>query len=84
MPLFDFLCRDCGKFNEILISGSGDVPTCKSCGSHRLQKLISAHSSLSGPNRNRMPGTGDTACCGSAPTQADCAGPGSCCGKHPM
>jgi len=84
MPLFDFLCRGCGKSNEILISGSGDVPACKNCGSHRLQKLISAHSSLSGPSRNRVPGPGDTACCGSSPTQVDCAGPGSCCGKNPM
>jgi len=81
MPLFDFLCIDCGKPSEILITGSGDLPKCKNCGSHNLKKLLSAHSSLSGLNKDRMPGPGDTACCGSTPSQADCAGPGSCCGK---
>ena len=81
MPLFDFLCSDCGEINEILITTSSDQPECRYCGSLNLQKLISAHSSLSGANRSSFPGSGDTACCGSNPGQAGCAGPGSCCGK---
>ncbi len=32
--------------------------------------------------KNSMPGPGDTSCCGSAPSEAGCAGPGSCCGKN--
>ena len=84
MPLFDFLCMDCGETSELLIAGSGERPRCKTCGGHNLKKLLSAHSSLSGPNKNRMPGPGDTACCGLSPGQADCAGPGSCCGKRPV
>jgi hypothetical protein len=37
---------------------------------------------MSGPAKNSMPGIGDTACCGSSPGKAaNCAGPGSCCGK---
>jgi hypothetical protein len=47
-----------------------------------LKKLVSAHSSMSGPHKNRMPGLGDTSCCGSSPGEAGCAGPGSCCGKN--
>jgi hypothetical protein len=31
-----------------------------------------------------VPGPGDTACCGSSPDRASCAGPGSCCGKAPV
>ncbi len=82
MPLYDFKCEDCGEKNEILIIGTQDMPACKSCGSTNMTKLVSAHSSSSGPVRNNMPGPGDTACCGSAPGQAQgCAGPGSCCGK---
>jgi hypothetical protein len=47
-----------------------------------MTKLLSAHSSMSGPVKNRMPGPGDTACCGSSPGKAQgCAGPGSCCGR---
>jgi putative FmdB family regulatory protein len=82
MPLYEFKCEDCGKYNDILILGTSDTPACKSCGSKRMTKQISAHSSLSGPSKNSLPGPGDTACCGSSPGQAaGCAGPGSCCGR---
>jgi hypothetical protein len=37
---------------------------------------------MSGVAKNRMPGLGDTACCGKAPSEAGCAGPGSCCGRR--
>ncbi|MDM8515857.1 zinc ribbon domain-containing protein [Desulfobacterales bacterium HSG16] len=82
MPLFDYKCEDCGKSSEALIFGADDSPKCKFCGSNKMEKLLSAHSSLSGPFKSSMPGHGDTACCGSSPGQAaGCAGPGSCCGK---
>lgn len=81
MPLFDYHCVDCGQRSEILVTGSGRQPQCSACGSSNLRKLLSAHSSMSGPSKNRLPGPGDTACCGSNPSQAGCAGPGSCCGR---
>ncbi len=81
MPLFDYLCLDCGKSNEILITRSTDHPFCNSCGSGNLKKLLSPHSSMSGNAGSSLPGHGDTSCCGSVPTDAGCAGPGSCCGK---
>ncbi len=82
MPLYDYLCLDCGKTSEILITGSADIPRCTSCGGKSLKKLLSAHSSMSGRSKNSLPGLGDTACCGSSPgAGAGCAGPGSCCGK---
>jgi putative FmdB family regulatory protein len=82
LPLFDYLCLECGKSSEILITNSNDHPECGSCGSKKLQKLLSPHSSMSGPSKGLFPGPQDTACCGSAPGQAaGCAGPGSCCGK---
>jgi len=82
MPIFEYLCLDCGKTSEILIFGLDDSPQCGFCNSHHLKKLISAHSSMSGPLKNSMPGLGDTACCGLSPGEAGCAGPGSCCGKN--
>jgi putative FmdB family regulatory protein len=83
MPLFEYLCQDCGKLSEILVTSSATQPKCQACGSASLKKLLSAHSSLSGASRDRLPGLGDTACCGSAPgLAAGCAGPGSCCGKN--
>jgi len=82
MPIFEYLCLDCGNTSEILIFGSDDSPRCNSCNSDHLKKLLSAHSSVSGPFKNSMPGLGDTACCGSSPSDAGCAGPGSCCEKN--
>jgi len=81
MPLFEFLCLDCGQTTEILIAASDDRPQCGRCQSHNLKKLLSAPSSLTGATPHDLPGPGDTACCGSTPGHAGCAGPGSCCGK---
>lgn len=81
MPLFDFLCADCGKEFEILVSGSAEAVKCSYCGSLEIKKLLSAHSSFTGSKSHGMPGPGDTACCGSEPGHGGCAGPGSCCGK---
>jgi putative FmdB family regulatory protein len=83
MPIYEFECQECGKFSEIIVFGSADSPKCRYCGSQHMKKRLSAHSSMSGPSKNRMPGLGDTACCGSSPGHAaGCAGPGSCCGKN--
>ena len=83
MPIFEYECQDCGKSSEIIILGTADTPQCSNCGSRNMKKRLSAHSSMSGPLKSRMPGRGDTACCGSSPGEsAGCSGPGSCCGKN--
>lgn len=82
MPLFEYLCRDCGRVTESLILGPDDVARCQACQSENVSKLLSAHSPLSGRTSSRLPGPGDTACCGTSPAEAGCAGPGSCCGKR--
>ncbi|MBW2566199.1 MAG: zinc ribbon domain-containing protein [Deltaproteobacteria bacterium] len=81
MPIFEYLCLDCGERSEVLIVRSDEEAQCPACGTRKLKKLLSATSSVSGPAKNNLPGPGDTACCGSTPSQASCAGPGSCCGK---
>ena len=81
MPIYEYLCQDCGKTCELLVVGSSSDPACKSCGSTNLKKLLSAHAVLSEDAAARLPGAGDTTCCGSNPGQAGCSGPGSCCGK---
>ena len=83
MPLFEYLCQDCGQQSEILVTASTGQPGCQACGSKNLKKLLSAHASPSVGSSHRLPGPGDTACCGSEPGHAHgCAGPGSCCGKN--
>ncbi len=81
MPIYEFLCKSCGNVFEHLVFGTGEGTSCQKCGSPDLTKLLSASSSLSGANRDgRLPGAGDTRCCGSAPSSRGCV-PGSCCGK---
>ena len=82
MPLFDFLCTACGAVSEHLVFGDTPPKTCPSCQKGPLKKLMGAPSSLSGTPSTRLPGSGDTGCCGSAPGHTGCAGPGSCCGKQ--
>lgn len=84
MPLFDYLCLECGETSEILVSSADEHCKCAACGSLKTKKLLSAHASISGSAGQRIPGPGDTACCGSTPNHAGCAGPGSCCGKNPF
>jgi putative FmdB family regulatory protein len=81
MPIFDYLCEDCGEKCEILTTVSNEQPECSACGGRNLKKMISKPSSFTGGSASGFPGPGDTACCGSNPSEAGCAGPGSCCGK---
>lgn len=83
MPLYEYLCMECGQQSELLVSSASPSPACKACGSRNLKKLLSAHASPTVSTRDRLPGPGDTPCCGTSPEHAGCAGPGSCCGKMP-
>jgi putative FmdB family regulatory protein len=83
MPLYDYQCHNCGKVSEILImNGSNRRVVCPSCGAEKMERLMSATSSLTGKAAGGLPGPGDSTCCGSSPGQAGCAGPGSCCGRN--
>lgn len=81
MPLYDFVCEDCGKTSEMLVFSESETVKCPHCGGAKMSKCMSPTSSLTGRGGAGMPGPGDTACCGSAPGHGGCAGPGSCCGK---
>jgi putative FmdB family regulatory protein len=81
MPIYEYLCKNCGKTCEILMTSVTKQPECPWCASISLKKLLSAHAAISGSATSGLPGPGDTACCGASPSHASCAGPGSCCGK---
>ena len=81
MPIYDIKCQACGQTIEVLVAGSETTITCPDCGSPDTTKIMSATSSLTGRTGTNLPGPGDTACCGSHPGHAGCAGPGSCGGK---
>jgi putative FmdB family regulatory protein len=77
MPVYDFRCRECGKVTEILLrSESGKAICCTDCGSHDLERLMSA--SVSIKTGASEPGTtccGRTERCESPP----CSGDDGCC-----
>ena len=81
MPIYEVECQDCGRVSEVLVLGVDRTPACPACGSPDTRRLISPTSSLTGHQPRALPGPGDTTCCGRAPAEGSCAGPGSCCGK---
>ncbi|MBI5064067.1 MAG: zinc ribbon domain-containing protein [Desulfatitalea sp.] len=81
MPIFEIACNHCQFKGEVILVTQADGLRCPNCGSLETRKLMSATSSLTGKTPQRLPGPGDTACCGQSPSHAGCAGPGSCCGR---
>ncbi len=81
MPIYEIKCLDCGHSGEVLVFHSDQELCCPQCGSNRTERLMSTPSSLTGRERQAVPGPGDHSCCGSSPQEAGCQGPGSCCGK---
>jgi putative FmdB family regulatory protein len=41
MPLYDYQCRACGHRFEALVRAGSDAPTCPSCRSADLERLLS-------------------------------------------
>ncbi|MFO7956899.1 MAG: zinc ribbon domain-containing protein [Candidatus Brocadiia bacterium] len=56
MPLYEYICEDCGVTTEFLErSGSEDSHSCDECGSERMKKAFSgfaARSKTSRPTRS--------------------------------
>ena len=40
MPLFDFLCADCGRSCELLLRSPEERPACPHCASANLEKQL--------------------------------------------
>ena len=61
MPIYDFRCQDCGEVSELRVPSysASSTATCSSCGSHEVERLISAPSLL-----RSTANTPGTTCCG--------------------
>jgi len=81
MPIYEYLCGNCGERVEVLIrSGGSGAPGCPQCGSPLLEKLFSAPNVIS---QWGQPSGGGT-CCG---REERCAAPpcstGETCRRDP-
>lgn len=47
MPIYEYRCKECGATSEILIGlGKDEAIACQSCGSIKMEKILSAPSFL--------------------------------------
>lgn len=67
MPMYEYLCNNCGTVSEILTGVSRDEPeaACTDCGGTDLKLLISVSSFRVG-----RAGGGETTPCGAAPGES--------------
>lgn len=82
MPIYEIVCRDCGYRGETMTRSVDSPLVCPTCSGTGTEKQLSLPSSLTGRPASTHPGPNDRACCGNTPSQAGCAGPGSCCGNR--
>jgi putative FmdB family regulatory protein len=69
MPIYEYVCRDCGHQFEWLVRGE-EKPSCPSCGRERLTKQLSV------PAAHTAAAASGNTC----PVQESCGVP-NCCGK---
>jgi putative FmdB family regulatory protein len=73
MPIYEFVCEECGEtFEELILGGAIEGIKCPKCESEKVKKLMSACAFKSG---GKFVGSGSSAC-------ASCSG-GNCstCGQ---
>jgi putative FmdB family regulatory protein len=74
MPIYEYLCQDCGTKFEKLVRRVADAPetACPSCGQKHLKQEFStfaAHAGNDAPKSSGMP---------SCPSGGACSNPGMC------
>ncbi|MBN2311616.1 MAG: zinc ribbon domain-containing protein [Candidatus Hydrogenedentes bacterium] len=55
MPVFNYVCEDCGARNELLARG-GEAPPCPACGSTRMVKQASTFAPVGAGGAPARPG----------------------------
>lgn len=71
MPIFEYQCRNCGTKFEKIVSSSTATATCKSCGSPRVEKLLSVFAVVGAAHSTPSLETGPCGACG-APRRGMC------------
>ncbi|MGE3844687.1 MAG: zinc ribbon domain-containing protein [Vicinamibacterales bacterium] len=71
MPIFEYICRDCSRHFEALVS-NGKTPVCPGCQGTALDKQLSVFAVSTRATSTSAPMPGPCGSCG------DPRGPGSC------
>ena len=74
MPIYEYRCEDCQGEFELLVRG-GEQPECESCGSPRLERLLSvpaAHTASSSLRVSDGPRAGPGPCGGGGCGRPEC------------
>ena len=72
MPLYEYHCDKCGTdFEELVTSSSASSVVCRSCGSKRVNRLLSAFAVHGGESANAKAEPGPCGACG-APERGSC------------
>lgn len=58
MPIFEYLCEDCGSKFEKLVRHNGDGVQCPSCGQDHLKQEFSTFSAHAGGKKQAAPAPG--------------------------
>ena len=61
MPLFEYVCRSCGKKSEFLIRSGSEQPVC-SCGSKEMERVFSTFAVSDGGAGVTSEGCSDGSC----------------------
>ncbi|MDF1543930.1 MAG: zinc ribbon domain-containing protein [bacterium] len=66
MPLFEYICADCGNEFEELVSSSEQIISCPKCNSHSVERKLSVFAASSSGSSSSMPfGAPSAGSCGS-------------------
>lgn len=57
MPIYEYICHDCGKSCELIVSAS-TKPVCEHCGSKNIEKQLSVFAAHAGSSGAQPPCAG--------------------------
>lgn len=74
MPIFEYRCRECGEKFEAIVSSASSRAACKSCGSGKVEKLLSVFAVAGGSSTSAAAAAEPGPCGCGAPRRGMCGG----------
>lgn len=74
MPIFEYRCRQCGQNFEAIVRASSPRTVCKSCGSKKVEQLLSVFAVAGGSSTSAAAAAEPGPCGCGAPRRGMCGG----------